>query len=273
MRAGSPEELESHHQPVPASIEPLPQPRARSRALRSGILASGQVLATLAGTLILAVLSRLLTPSEYASYRQALLSYDLLVPLLSLGLTTALYYFLPRHPDRQRGLTLDAAIVLVAASAAALLALFLGGDDLLARRFHNPELAPLIRLLAPYPLGMGIIAAATSCLVARDRATELSVLNAAGRCLALGIVIPVASHISANHDPATLSAWLPASPIRVGARGWIGASAAIFPSVALGDGVVVGAGAVVTSTFPGGANIAGVPARLFRLRGRPSGAQ
>ena len=49
--------------------------------------------------------------------------------------------------------------------------------------------------------------------------------------------------------------------IRVGNRCFIGAGAILLPGVALGDEVVVAAGAVVTASVPSGVVVAGVPAR------------
>jgi len=70
--------------------------------------------------------------------------------------------------------------------------------------------------------------------------------------------------ISANHRPGDLDHHDPAPPVRIGDRCWIGANAVILPGVTLGRGVVVGAGAVVTRSFPDGVVIAGVPARTVR---------
>jgi acetyltransferase-like isoleucine patch superfamily enzyme len=69
--------------------------------------------------------------------------------------------------------------------------------------------------------------------------------------------------ISANHVVGDLRCFESASPIRVGKRCWIGSNAVILPSVQLGDDVIVGAGAVVTKSFPSGSVIGGVPARLI----------
>lgn len=71
--------------------------------------------------------------------------------------------------------------------------------------------------------------------------------------------------ISANHDPNDNDSWLSAPPIRLGKRCWVGMNAVILPGVQLGDGTIVGAGAIVTRSFPNGnCVIAGNPARVVK---------
>ena len=72
--------------------------------------------------------------------------------------------------------------------------------------------------------------------------------------------------ISANHSLTDLKKWDSASPIIIGKRCWIGANAVILPEVVLGDDVVVGAGAIVSRSFPDGAVVAGIPAKLIKFR-------
>ncbi len=55
--------------------------------------------------------------------------------------------------------------------------------------------------------------------------------------------------------------------ITIGVDCWIGARSILTAGITLGDGAVVGAGSVVTKDVPAGAIVAGVPAKLIRMRG------
>ena len=77
------------------------------------------------------------------------------------------------------------------------------------------------------------------------------------------VFAPEVKIISANHRRGDLHRWDAAEPIHIGGRCWIGSNAVILPGVRLGDDVIVGAGAVVTKSFPRGSVIGGVPAKLI----------
>lgn len=70
--------------------------------------------------------------------------------------------------------------------------------------------------------------------------------------------------ISANHDFENLNKWQEEKPIVIGKNCWIGANAIILPGVQLGDNVTVGAGAVVTKSFPSDLIIGGIPAQIIK---------
>ena len=65
-----------------------------------------------------------------------------------------------------------------------------------------------------------------------------------------------------NHDlnPEKRADLYP-KPIHIGKNVWIGAHATILQGVAIGDGAIVAAGAVVTKDVPAGATVGGVPAK------------
>ncbi|MCE0504221.1 MULTISPECIES: sugar O-acetyltransferase [unclassified Roseivivax] len=78
---------------------------------------------------------------------------------------------------------------------------------------------------------------------------------------------PFVQILTADHprDRAARKAELESAlPVRVGADVWIGASAILLPGITVGDGAIIGAGAVVTRDVPEGATVVGNPARPVR---------
>ena len=59
---------------------------------------------------------------------------------------------------------------------------------------------------------------------------------------------------------------LVSAPVRIEANVWLGAHVSILKGVSIGENAVVGAGSVVTRDVPAGAVVAGVPARVLRMR-------
>jgi lipopolysaccharide O-acetyltransferase len=55
-----------------------------------------------------------------------------------------------------------------------------------------------------------------------------------------------------------------AAPIVIGDNVWLGEKVAILPGVRVGNGVIVGAGAVVTKDVPDYSIVAGVPAKVIK---------
>lgn len=82
---------------------------------------------------------------------------------------------------------------------------------------------------------------------------------------------PGAKVLGSEHtaDPATvpiIGTDLVIKPVRVGRWTDIGVNAVILPGVTIGEGAIVGAGAVVTQDVPAYAVAAGVPARVLHMR-------
>ena len=71
--------------------------------------------------------------------------------------------------------------------------------------------------------------------------------------------------ITVNHDPKDLSIYLEDRNVFLGKKCWIGMNSVILPGVVLGDCTIVGAGSVVTNSFPDGhVMIAGNPAKIIK---------
>jgi acetyltransferase-like isoleucine patch superfamily enzyme len=70
--------------------------------------------------------------------------------------------------------------------------------------------------------------------------------------------------VSANHAPGDTRTSLPGR-VTIGSYCWLAMNSVVLPGVTLGDFTMVGAGAVVTKSFPDGyVVIAGNPARVIR---------
>ncbi len=78
-------------------------------------------------------------------------------------------------------------------------------------------------------------------------------------------IAPNVGIITANHDFSNLDNHLAPKSVKLGEKCWVGMNSMILPGVHLGDNTVVGAGSVVTKSFPeGNCVIAGNPAKLIR---------
>ncbi|URN94002.1 MAG: acyltransferase [Candidatus Pristimantibacillus lignocellulolyticus] len=78
-------------------------------------------------------------------------------------------------------------------------------------------------------------------------------------------IAPNVGLITQNHDVHNLDNHIDAKDINIGDNCWIGMNAVILPGVVLGDKTIVGAGAVVTKSFPfGNCVIGGVPAKKIK---------
>lgn len=53
---------------------------------------------------------------------------------------------------------------------------------------------------------------------------------------------------------------------KIGNDVWIGQNVVVMPGIEIGDGVIIGAGAVVTKNIPSFAIVGGVPARILKYR-------
>jgi acetyltransferase-like isoleucine patch superfamily enzyme len=85
--------------------------------------------------------------------------------------------------------------------------------------------------------------------------------------IAAHVVIIPANHAHERLDVPIMEQALTRERIVIEDDVWIGAGAKILGGVTIHQGAVVGAGAVVTSDVPANAVVAGVPARVIRMRG------
>jgi len=172
-----------------------------SRTIKAGILVFGQGITAFSAIIIGAYLSRELSKADYATYRQTLLSYRFVAPVLMLGLPQALLYFLPQHEEQKRKVLFKIIGILFAVGLVFSIFLFCGGNHVLAQRFNNPDLAAALKLFAPYAAMMLPVSLLTNCLVACGKVKVVALYNIISS-VALVVILYIWMTFSASHDTA-----------------------------------------------------------------------
>jgi len=177
---------------------------AQSRTTKVLALSLGNFLTQVVGLGTSAVLARYLTLQDYATYRQVFLAYSFALPLLTLALPEALYWFLPKTKGMERRVLLENLLLLTIMGLVFSLFLALGGAALLASRFHNPGLERALKLLIPYPLVTFPASALGACLVIQNRIRLLTIFNVLSR-LGLGVAVILACVIWPKPEPLVIA--------------------------------------------------------------------
>ena len=161
----------------------------QSRTAKVFLLSFGNVLSFSVSILSAAVLSRIFSKPDYATYQQVLLVFAMASPLVIFGLNQAPYYFLPNNAERSREILLENLTLL--AVGGILLALFtcFGGKDLLARQFNNANLSFLLLVMAAYPLLTNVAGSLSTVLMAQGRASWVAGYSVISRLIILLMVV------------------------------------------------------------------------------------
>jgi O-antigen/teichoic acid export membrane protein len=187
-----------------------------SRTTKVFALSLGKSLTGLVMLATAMVLARVLTKHDFATVQQTLLAYQFIAPLLLLGLPEAAFYFLPGETKRPRGVLIDNLTLLVALSCMFSLFLALGGNELLAMRFDNPDLARTLKWMIPYPLFIMPVALLGGVMVVRERVTAFCVYNVCTKTVLGGAIIAAAMWTHSYTGPLLAHILVPALILPVG---------------------------------------------------------
>lgn len=151
-------------------------------------LSLSQGLLTLITLFSSMVFTRIITKDSYATYLQTFLAYDFVKPILTLGLPVALYNLLPNEA-RGKKIVLEVVLLLFGAGVFFSLFMFLGGTDIMAIRFNNPELSVSLRWMTIFPLYTYPVLCLSSILIVNNQVKINSWFNVVTGVLMFGLII------------------------------------------------------------------------------------
>ena len=172
-----------------------------SRSSKVLSLSLAQGIMTVVSVISGMVFARYLSVKDYGTYLQTFMAYDFATPILTLGLPSALYYFLPRT-NEEKQLVLGNMFLLFLAGFIFSIFLFFGGTNLLAKRFNNPDLTYTLKWLTLYPLYTFPVVL-SAVLIVKDKVklnAQYSIVS--GLVLTVGLIS--AAIIGKNYQVPTL---------------------------------------------------------------------
>jgi maltose O-acetyltransferase len=87
-----------------------------------------------------------------------------------------------------------------------------------------------------------------------------------GRDVIMGPRVIIGHHLDKVDIPINQQEGTDCRPVEIADDVWIGQRAIIMPGLKIGSHTVIGAGSIVTEDVPEGAIVAGIPARVIRMR-------
>jgi acetyltransferase-like isoleucine patch superfamily enzyme len=114
-------------------------------------------------------------------------------------------------------------------------------------------------------IGNRVIIRAGCMLFGESKALSTSILIEDDVMMGCGVHFYINNHkFESSIIPLIDQGYYPDEPIILRQGCWIGANSILLPGVEIGENSVVGAGSVVTKSFPKGVIIAGNPARIIK---------
>ncbi len=156
---------------------------------QAGWVSLGRAVMTLAGLITAMVLSRVLAPAEYGTYRQVWLIFYALAPLMELGIPASIAFYLPRMSAREIKTLLvqHGLILLVSGALMGLFFLTLGGT--LERHFDSPGLCAMLRGFALFPAMLLPLRLVENTLIALGRARLAGAVDGGGAVIQSAVIL------------------------------------------------------------------------------------
>ncbi|HHV72571.1 MAG TPA: polysaccharide biosynthesis protein [Clostridia bacterium] len=124
----------------------------KSLTFQTVVIAFGKIVVSTSSLGSGMLLSRYLSLEDYGTYRQVLLIYNLLFPILTTGISNSVNYYLPQLAKEKQKTFLCQTYFILMVLGFAFSALLFWGADLISLYFNNPALKGCLQIFSLVPL-------------------------------------------------------------------------------------------------------------------------
>jgi len=163
-----------------------------SRKSKVLFVSISKTLTSISGIVSAIFLSRLLSIDEYATYRQTILVFSFLAPLMSLGFSRSMYYNFEKRKDNHAEQLLNIQYVILSIALLAALFFILGGAGLISKLFHNPLLEKTLIIYSIFTIFNVPLQLLQPILIIKEKVKLLTIFNIINRFITVFIIIFVA---------------------------------------------------------------------------------
>lgn len=137
---------------------------------------------------------------------------------------------------------------------------------LLGARIGRDSIVYNIRLMNFYRGSLRHLVLGDGCFIGPDCLLDLAAPIECGDHVTLGPRVTILTHLNVGYTGHPLQAEFPSREegVRIGSGSFIGASSTLLCGIEVGEGCLVGAGALVNRSLAAGTVAGGVPARALR---------
>ncbi|MCF6351248.1 MAG: oligosaccharide flippase family protein [Flavobacteriaceae bacterium] len=163
-----------------------------SRKIQVLFLSIGRFLTTISVLISTIFLSRILNIEQYASYRQTLLVFSFLAPLLSLGFDRSIYYNFEKNKNNHAAQILNIQYVTLSIAFIFTLFFIFGGAGFISLLFHNPNIEKGIIIYSIFSILNLPILLLQPVLVLKQKVKLLTIFNVLNKLLSVIVIVLVA---------------------------------------------------------------------------------
>jgi len=150
---------------------------SESKSKKVIALSLGQILATLSTLMVSIVAARYLSYHDFATYKQTLMVYEFAMPVLTLGIPSAIFYFLPKEKGSKLALSFNSMVLLFALGILFFVLLQLGGIEFISAKLNNPDLHKTLHWFSVYAIFAFPVLVLNGVLVYFNKTIRLASFN------------------------------------------------------------------------------------------------